>query len=537
MVPRPERPDPTERMAISEPAGTRRTRAIDIGTFLSEGLDRMAASHARAVLALVVVALLAFIPGISTISPIDRDEARFAQATKQMLETGNYVDIRFHDQVRYKKPAGIHWLQAASVTLGEAVVGPSARSSILFYRLPSLFAAIGAVLLTYWAALNFVSRRGALLAGLMMASCVLLGVEARLAKTDAVLLFTTLCSMAALARIYVRPDGDRTRDFGWAALFWTGLGVGIMIKGPMAPLFVGLPILVLVIIERSGGFLRRLKPLPGLAWCALICLLGPAGHLSPRHVGHLLARDRAGGHGGAVCLARPQGPRGALSAGLGRPGLDRVRDHRDQAAALCAAALSRPCHPRRSGHGARRARGAGAADAGFRQSLADPRRPFIHRARGRLPLSRQRAGACGLAAAGGGGGAAGDRRAQHCRAGTAGGLPRRGAGRPGSILGRVRRAAAADARRVDFPAPRRDRARKRLPGGQCRHRPLSGAEPRVPCGDRYQVHRSPSGRRPAQEGRLRDRLHRGGYEAVVRGPRPRYRPGLPRHRDRGRLHL
>lgn len=259
-------------MAISEPAGTRRTRAIDIGTFLSEGLDRMAASHARAVLALVVVALLAFIPGISTISPIDRDEARFAQATKQMLETGNYVDIRFHDQVRYKKPAGIHWLQAASVTMAEAVVGPSARSSILFYRLPSLFAAIGAVLLTYWAALNFVSRRGALLAGLMMASCVLLGVEARLAKTDAMLLFTTLCSMAALARIYVRPDSDRTRDFGWAALFWTGLGVGIMIKGPMAPLFVGLPILVLVIIERSGGFLRRLKPLPGLAWCALICL-------------------------------------------------------------------------------------------------------------------------------------------------------------------------------------------------------------------------------------------------------------------------
>ncbi|MFG1465390.1 glycosyltransferase family 39 protein [Xanthobacter sp. DSM 24535] len=259
-------------MAITEPAGARRPWALDIGTSLSAALDRAAASHARAVFALVVVALLAFVPGISSISPIDRDEARFAQATKQMLESGNYVDIRFHDQVRYKKPAGIHWLQAASVTLGEAVVGPSARSSIVFYRLPSLFAAIGAVLLTYWAALNFVSRRGALLAGLMMASCVLLGVEARLAKTDAVLLFTTLCSMAVLARVYIRPDSDTKGDFARAAAFWTGLGVGIMVKGPMAPLFLGLPILTLVIIERSGGFLRRLKPLPGLLWCALICL-------------------------------------------------------------------------------------------------------------------------------------------------------------------------------------------------------------------------------------------------------------------------
>ena len=38
-----------------------------------------------------------------------------------MLESGEYVDIRFQDEVRYKKPVGIYWLQAAAVKAGEAV--------------------------------------------------------------------------------------------------------------------------------------------------------------------------------------------------------------------------------------------------------------------------------------------------------------------------------------------------------------------------------------------------------------------------------
>lgn len=260
-------------MAISEPAPVKgRAFDLDLPRRLPRVLDRVAASHGRSCLLLVIVALCAFLPGFFSLSPIDRDEARFAQATKQMLESGNYVDIRFHVQVRYKKPVGIHWLQAASVKLGEAVVGPSARTSIAFYRLPSLLGAIGAVLLTYWTALVFVSRRGALLAGLMMASCVLVGVEARLAKTDAVLLFTILACFGALARAYLQPAAERMGDFKLAAVFWTAMAGGILIKGPMAPLFVGLAVLALVIVERSGRFLKALKPLPGLLWCLLLVL-------------------------------------------------------------------------------------------------------------------------------------------------------------------------------------------------------------------------------------------------------------------------
>ena len=80
-----------------------------------------------------------------------------------MLESGQYIDIRFQDEVRYKKPVGIYWLQAVAVKAGEAAGVPHALTTIWLYRLPSLIGAIGAVLLTYWTALAFVARRTALL--------------------------------------------------------------------------------------------------------------------------------------------------------------------------------------------------------------------------------------------------------------------------------------------------------------------------------------------------------------------------------------
>ena len=113
----------------------------DIGALLALAT----ASHARAIAVLVLISLISFLPGFFNIPPVDRDEARFAQATKQMIESGDYIDIRFQDEVRYKKPVGIYWLQAGVVRAAEAVGIRDARSTIWLYRVPSLLGAIGAV--------------------------------------------------------------------------------------------------------------------------------------------------------------------------------------------------------------------------------------------------------------------------------------------------------------------------------------------------------------------------------------------------------
>jgi 4-amino-4-deoxy-L-arabinose transferase-like glycosyltransferase len=237
--------------------------------------DYATASHRRAVGLLLLVSLLCFLPGFFSIPPVDRDEARFAQATKQMVETGDYIDIRFQDEVRYKKPVGIYWLQAAIVRGAEALGVDDARTRIWLYRIPSLIGAIAAVLATYWAALAFVSQRAAVLAALMMASCVLLAIERLLAKTDAMLLFTIVTAMGALARVYLpswRDTLDNAERWKLAAVFWTAMAAGVLLKGPVNLMVVGLAVVALVVTDRSARWLLALRPLAGFAWFVVLVL-------------------------------------------------------------------------------------------------------------------------------------------------------------------------------------------------------------------------------------------------------------------------
>src|SRR5216684_1950864 len=241
-------------------------------------VDFAVRSHARAAAVLVVVALLSFLPGFFSIPPIDRDEARFAQASKQMVESGDYVDIRFQDEVRYKKPVGIYWLQAAVVKTASALGFRDPLTTMWLYRIPSLLGAVGAVLLTYWAALALVSRRAALLAGLMMASCVLLGMERLIAKTDAMLLMTVVAAMGAMGRAYLSARGEPGKELdgaaAWqvAAVFWTALAAGVLLKGPLIVMVAGLAAVALIVVDRSARWLWRLKPLAGIVWFALLVL-------------------------------------------------------------------------------------------------------------------------------------------------------------------------------------------------------------------------------------------------------------------------
>src|SRR5580692_4453256 len=97
---------------------------------------------------------------------------------------------------------------------------------------------------------------------------------ARLAKTDAVLLFTIVAAMGVLARAYLSPREVGNARLGWTlpAVFWTALAAGILIKGPVNLMIVGLAAVTLSIYERSGRWLLALRPVAGLAWLVLIVL-------------------------------------------------------------------------------------------------------------------------------------------------------------------------------------------------------------------------------------------------------------------------
>ncbi|WP_407524538.1 ArnT family glycosyltransferase [Methylobacterium oryzisoli] len=253
-------------------AGERPGRAAPAGAFADRLLSLGARSHAAACGLLLLLCLIGFLPGFVSLQPMDRDEPRFAQASKQMLETGDLVDIRFQGEARHKKPVGIYWAQSAVVGAAERLGVPQARTTIALYRLPSLAGAVATVLLSYWAALAFLPRRGAVLAAALVGACVMLSAEARLAKTDALLTATAVAAMGALARAWL---GDRTArlPLSTVLVFWFAVALGILIKGPMVPLFAGLAALALALAARSGAWLVRLRP--GLGLVIVLALAGP----------------------------------------------------------------------------------------------------------------------------------------------------------------------------------------------------------------------------------------------------------------------
>jgi len=224
----------------------------------------------------LVMGIVMFAPGIATLQPMDRDEPRFAQASKQMMESGDYVDIRFQDEARHKKPVGIYWLQVASVELGSWAGISEARSQIWLYRLPSLLGALLTLLGTYAAGLAFLSRRAAFMAAILTGSTILLGVEARLAKTDAVLTATIVWAFAVMLHAFqqwrrddrINPT-DHAMPFGFVLCFWSVLALSLLVKGPILPILMALALAVVWLLQRDLGWFKTITPF----WGPILTLL------------------------------------------------------------------------------------------------------------------------------------------------------------------------------------------------------------------------------------------------------------------------
>jgi 4-amino-4-deoxy-L-arabinose transferase-like glycosyltransferase len=247
---------------------------------MTDSLPETVRRHPLAVLLLICV--LAWVPGFFTLPPLDRDESRFAQATKQMLETRDFVDINLGGVPRYEKPVGIYWLQAAST----ALLGGPSRDAIWTYRVPSLLGALGAVAATYWLTILFAGVETAFFSGLILGLSVLLMSEAKIAKTDAVLLATVAAAQAVIIRTYLSarlpashaPPGTAVVMLGWAAF-----GLGVLVKGPLIAAVCIASVAAIIVWDRDWRWLGRLRPVLGLGVALAIVLpwaiaIGIASH-------------------------------------------------------------------------------------------------------------------------------------------------------------------------------------------------------------------------------------------------------------------
>ncbi len=224
------------------------------------------AALARPRLALAVLALAIGLAGLFNTPPLDRDEARYAQATAQMLETGDFVEIRFHTVARNKKPAGVHWLQAAST----AAFSSAEARAIWSYRVPSVLGYVLAILLTFELGRMFGGRETGFAAGAILATSVVAAAEAHIAKTDAVLLATATATLLAMAKLYKDAREGATPSASVAYGFWLALAAGVLIKGPVVPAIALLALSCLALSDRDARWMARLRPISGLTLALLV---------------------------------------------------------------------------------------------------------------------------------------------------------------------------------------------------------------------------------------------------------------------------
>jgi len=269
----------------------------------------------RGPLLAALIALLAGLPTVMTLGPLDRDESRFAQATAQMLETGDFVDIRFQDQPRHKKPVGIHWLQAAAVSLVSDVEDRDIRP----YRIPSLLGAMLAAAACAWGAGQAWGARTGVLAGAFLGLSFLLSSEAGIAKTDAVLCACVTLTMALLSRFYIaHREAAPVPGRRYKLALWGAVALGVLIKGPIIVMVMGLTLVALGLWDRQWRWMKQI----GWGWGLVLTALavGPwamavtvrtdgafwgtalGGDLFPKLVG---GHERHGGLPGYYVLLAP----------------------------------------------------------------------------------------------------------------------------------------------------------------------------------------------------------------------------------------
>jgi len=200
---------------------------IQIATLrvMSSWLDKLAARPQRSILLLSLVLLLA---GNWILPLTDRDEARFGEASREMIQRGDYIVPWFNGHWRFDKPVLIYWCQIASYR----VLGDTDFAA----RLPSvLFTAATALLLVRWGRKTGNARTG-FLAGAMYVTALHVALIGRIATADmAMIFFVTLAAWSGWE--LTRPECASRKKWWW--IFYVALALGFLAKGPVAWLPLG----------------------------------------------------------------------------------------------------------------------------------------------------------------------------------------------------------------------------------------------------------------------------------------------------------
>jgi 4-amino-4-deoxy-L-arabinose transferase-like glycosyltransferase len=212
--------------------------------------------------------------GMWAVPLIDRDEPRFAEASREMIERGDYIIPYFNNHFRFDKPPLAYWAQVASFRVfGQndfAARFPSAIAAALVAL--SIFAwgsRVGGEKVGWWAAVIFT-----------LSLQTFLHAKAAVADMWLVLFVTTALWTGyellrdCLTIENVQRSTSNSESLRWWIVFWVSLALGFLAKGPIA----WTPLLTLAAMKffvRDVELAKRFKFVRGiLLMLAIVALWG-----------------------------------------------------------------------------------------------------------------------------------------------------------------------------------------------------------------------------------------------------------------------
>jgi len=220
---------------------------------------------------LVLLSALVFLPGLGKRDLWSPDEPRYAEVTREMIVSGNFLVPHLNGEIYSEKPPLQFWAMALAATL-------RGRLDEVAVRLPTAVSAIATILLVFWLGSQFFNRRVAWMAALAFGSCRKILWQGRDGQIDMLLVLLVTVAVCFWVR------GFQEERPGFYRLFFLAAGLATVAKGPVGLLPPLLSILAFLLVTRRGAQIRSLGIGVGLViWAAtVLAWLVPAAFVAGR---------------------------------------------------------------------------------------------------------------------------------------------------------------------------------------------------------------------------------------------------------------
>lgn len=262
-------------------------------------------------LSIIFVAIVLRLLGIIEYPLHDPTEARYAEIPRLIIETGNWIMPPFDYGVPFwGKPPLTFWLTALSFEL----FGYSNFAA----RLPVFLLAGVALWLTYGIAKVCQNAEKAAFSTLVLLTTALFFIASGAVMTDMALCVCVSLSMISFWQALHNPDSQQANR--WSYFFFVGLGLGLLVKGPIVGVLVLLPLIAWTCIEKQ--WLAAWQHIPWFKGSALMLLIAAPWYImaeidSPGFLNYFLVGEHfkrfvdAGWHGDLYGVAHKH-PRGKI---------------------------------------------------------------------------------------------------------------------------------------------------------------------------------------------------------------------------------